>query len=117
MRSVGKVFSPLEFIQIGSGQIVLHIVPSQVIVNDWIDLLWNGALNLVKDWLWSFGPLAHKHHLKNRLLEKMRTTPGKCALPLIFIRLTRLPFPKNVLEITTHMWYTEFERQATQKGV
>lgn len=32
MRSVGKVFSPLELIQISSGQIVLHIVPSYVIL-------------------------------------------------------------------------------------
>ena len=64
-----------------------------------------------------FSPPAHKYHLKHRLLEKMKTTPGKCALPLIFNRLTQLPLPKNVLEITAQMWYTEFERQATQKGV
>ena len=117
MRSVGKVFSPLKLAQIGSRQVVLYIIPSQIVVNDWIDFWRYGALDLIGRWFWPFGPLTHKHHLKNRLLEKMKITPGKCALPLIFTRLTQLPLFKNVLEITTHMWYTEFERQATQKGV
>ncbi|MDE6280866.1 MAG: hypothetical protein K2M15_03590, partial [Oscillospiraceae bacterium] len=43
----GKVYGLLKILQIGGGQIIFHIIPRQIVVNDRVDLRRNRALSLV----------------------------------------------------------------------